>query len=113
MAQSVLATLTVEQLRFDPVVLGTKCAIEKQKRMRDDGINQYQQLKDQFDFLGYDRFAPSRRPISAKVGTLIIGGGFGGVLTAVSLAQRGYTDIVILEKGADYGCTWYWNQYPG
>jgi cyclohexanone monooxygenase len=115
MAQPVLANLT-EQLGFDPVALGTNHVIEKQKLMYGESLGQHQpeeRVKDQFDCLNYDRFPPSRDPISAKVGTLIVGGGFGGVLTAVSLAQRGYTDIVILEKGADYGGTWYWNRYPG
>jgi heterodisulfide reductase subunit A-like polyferredoxin len=113
MAQPVLANLT-EQLGLNPVALGTKHAIEKQKLVYGESLDQYQErLKDRFDCLSYDRFAPSRDPIPAKVGTLIVGGGFGGVLTAVSLAQRGYTDIVILEKGAGYGGTWYWNQYPG
>ena len=43
MAQPVLAGLTVEQLGFDPVALGTKYAIEKQKRMRDDCREWYRQ----------------------------------------------------------------------
>src|SRR5581483_7207833 len=29
------------------------------------------------------------------------------------LREAGVTDIRIVEKGADFGGTWYWNRYPG
>ena len=37
----------------------------------------------------------------------------GGLLTAAQLRKRGVGDIVVVEKGADFGGTWYWNRYPG
>ena len=44
---------------------------------------------------------------------VIIGGGFGGMLAAVRLKQQGIDDVVIIEKGGNFGGTWYWNRYPG
>ena len=48
-----------------------------------------------------------------KVDVLIIGGGLSGLTTAARLRQQGVQSIRIVEKGADFGGTWYWNRYPG
>ncbi|GAA3121387.1 NAD(P)/FAD-dependent oxidoreductase [Nonomuraea salmonea] len=42
-----------------------------------------------------------------------IGGGFAGLLTGARLKEAGVTDVRIVEKGGDFGGTWYWNRYPG
>ena len=44
---------------------------------------------------------------------VIVGGGFGGLLAAARLHEAGVEDIRIIEKGGDFGGTWYWNRYPG
>jgi len=44
---------------------------------------------------------------------IIIGAGPGGVCAAILLAQRGISDVVILERSAGIGGTWYNNHYPG
>ena len=44
---------------------------------------------------------------------VIVGGGFGGLLAAARLREAGVKDIRIIEKGGDFGGTWYWNRYPG
>ena len=46
---------------------------------------------------------------------LVLGvrGGFGGMLTAANLIREGVEDFMIVEKGGDFGGTWYWNRYPG
>lgn len=43
----------------------------------------------------------------------IIGAGPGGIAAAHYLRQKGITDFVILERGADFGGTWRDNHYPG
>ncbi|WP_237072092.1 NAD(P)-binding protein [Mycobacterium avium] len=43
----------------------------------------------------------------------IIGAGPGGITAAHLLRQRGITDLVILERGNDFGGTWRDNHYPG
>ena len=44
---------------------------------------------------------------------VVIGGGFGGLLAGARLREAGVSDIRIIEKGGDFGGTWYWNRYPG
>ena len=43
----------------------------------------------------------------------VIGGGFGGLLVGARLRQAGIDDVRLIEKGGDFGGTWYWNRYPG
>ena len=44
---------------------------------------------------------------------VLIGGGFGGLLAGARLRELGVEDMRIIEKGGDFGGTWYWNRYPG
>ncbi len=34
-------------------------------------------------------------------------------MTAARLVEAGVKDVRIVEKGGDFGGTWYWNRYPG
>lgn len=43
----------------------------------------------------------------------IIGAGPGGIAAAHQLRRRGINDLVILERGGDFGGTWRDNHYPG
>ena len=54
-----------------------------------------------------------REPINDTVECLFIGGGFSALLTSARLREYGVESIRIVERGADVGGTWYWNQYPG
>ena len=44
---------------------------------------------------------------------VVIGAGPGGICAAILLARRGITDVVVLERSAGIGGTWYNNRYPG
>lgn len=44
---------------------------------------------------------------------IIIGAGISGILMAIKLLERGFSDITILEKGDALGGTWRDNVYPG
>ena len=44
---------------------------------------------------------------------VIVGAGFGGIGTAISLDRAGLSDYLIVEEGEGFGGTWYWNRYPG
>ena len=44
---------------------------------------------------------------------VVIGGGFGGLLAGARLREAGIEDIRLIEKGGEFGGTWYWNRYPG
>src|SRR5215469_12404474 len=41
-----------------------------------------------------------------------VGGGFAGLAVASRLREAG-VDVRIVDKGGDFGGTWYWNRYPG
>ncbi|WP_240749062.1 flavin-containing monooxygenase [Mycobacterium paragordonae] len=44
---------------------------------------------------------------------IIIGAGFGGIGAAIQVKRLGYDNMVILEREAGLGGTWYVNRYPG
>ncbi|MEU2145422.1 NAD(P)/FAD-dependent oxidoreductase, partial [Streptomyces globisporus] len=54
-----------------------------------------------------------RATLHDLVDVAVIGGGFGGILTGARLRQQGVARVRIVEKGGDFGGTWYWNRYPG
>jgi hypothetical protein len=43
----------------------------------------------------------------------IIGAGPGGIATAIRMLEAGHDDVVLLEKAAGVGGTWWHNRYPG
>src|SRR4051794_33004495 len=89
---------------------------ERDKRLRADGNEQYIRLAGG-EFAGYldDPHTPfvEREPRTDHVTVAFIGGGFAGLVTGARLAEAGVDDVRIVEKGGDFGGTWYWNRYPG
>src|SRR5271167_1984986 len=101
---------------FDPDALRSKYRQERDKRVRPEGLNQYIEVKDKFaHFLDDPYVTPGfmRAPLTDEVDVAIVGGGFGGLLAGARLREAGVKDIRIIEKGGDFGGTWYWNRYPG
>ena len=88
---------------------------ERNKRLRPDGNDQYLQIKGRFAHYLDDPYTPvaARAPKTDHVAFAFIGGGFAGLATAARLTEAGITDVRIVEKGGDFGGTWYWNRYPG
>ena len=87
---------------------------ERTKRLRDEGLAQYQSLSEHH--LDRDPWADpdfTRDAITEEVDVVILGGGFAGMLAGINLLRRGVTRFRIVEKAADFGGTWYWNRYPG
>ena len=111
-----MAIPTKEELGFDPDALREKYRIERDKRLRTDANEQYQEIKEEYAaFLDdpYIAHPTSRSPLTDEVEVAIIGGGFGGLIAGARLRELGFEDIRIIEKGGDFGGTWYWNRYPG
>ena len=101
---------------FDPDALRTKYAEERDKRLRADGNEQYVEMNGEYAHYLEDPYieAPiERAPMTDEVDVVLIGGGFGGLQAGARLRQAGVKDIRIIEKGGDFGGTWYWNRYPG
>jgi len=103
-------------LGFDPDALREKYRRERDKRLRPEGNDQYIEVAGDFAQFAGDPWAEpgfSREPLTDAVDVVLIGGGFGGLLTGARLRQLGVEDIRVIEKGSDFGGTWYWNRYPG
>jgi cation diffusion facilitator CzcD-associated flavoprotein CzcO len=101
---------------FDPDALREKYRQEREKRLREDGNEQYIQVTGEFGHFLDDPYAEpgfEREPLNDEVEVLVIGGGFGGLLAGARLRQSGVDDIRILDPASDFGGTWYWNRYPG
>ena len=104
-----------DDLGFDPKALKAKYRAERDKRLRTEGNEQYVEIKGRFAHYLEDPYvAPiTRAPLADEVEVVVIGGGFGGLLAGARLREAGISDIRIIEKGGDFGGTWYWNRYPG
>ncbi len=103
-------------LGFDPVALRARYRAERDKRLRVEGNGQYQEIAGEFArYLADPYVAPGfeRAPLTDEIDVAVIGGGFGGLLSAARLREVGVKDIRVIEKGGDFGGTWYWNRYPG
>ena len=103
-------------LGFDPDVLREKYRLERDKRLRAEGSDQYQEVSGDFSHYVDDPYVQtpiSRAPLTDTMDVVVIGGGFGGLIAAARLREAGVEKIRIIEKGGDFGGTWYWNRYPG
>ena len=100
---------------LDKEALKAKYRAERDKRLRADGNDQY--IRVAGVFAGYldDPYTPfqPRAPKTDHVEFAFIGGGFAGLVAGARLVEAGITDVRIIEKGGDFGGTWYWNRYPG
>ena len=101
---------------FDPDKLLAKYRSERDKRVRKDGIKQYREIKGEFAHFLEDPYVEpgfTREPLFDEVEVVIIGGGFGGLMAGARLREAGVKQIRVIERGGDFGGTWYWNRYPG
>ncbi len=109
--------MTTTELDFDPEVLRAKYREERDKRIRPDGNDQYIEVVGEFARFVEDPYTTwvEREPLTDSVEAVVLGGGFGGLLAGAHLRQAGLApgDIRLIEKGGDFGGTWYWNRYPG
>ena len=104
-------------LDFDPGALREKYRIERDKRIRADGEDQYIEAASEFaHYATDDPYADpafEREPLDLEIDVAVIGAGFSGLMAGARLKERGITNFRIIESGGDFGGTWYWNRYPG
>ncbi|WP_439814935.1 flavin-containing monooxygenase [Zavarzinia sp. CC-PAN008] len=102
---------------FDPDAIRARYQHERDRRLRRDGATQYVEAAGRFAHYGDDDPhadpAFARAPVRETVEVLVVGGGFGGLMVAARLRDAGVDSLRIVEDGADFGGTWYWNRYPG
>ena len=108
-------TAVLGEIDFDPEELHAKYLSERDRRLRDDHNEQYVELSGEFAKYLDDPYEETteRAPLFDEVQIAIIGGGFGGLLMGGRLREAGFEDIRVIERGGDFGGTWYWNRYPG
>ncbi|MEV4345227.1 NAD(P)/FAD-dependent oxidoreductase [Actinoplanes sp. NPDC049596] len=85
---------------------------ERDRRIRSEGNAQYKRAAGDIATDPYTAVSP-RPERHDRVEALVIGGGFGGLLTGARLRQAGVRDLRMVDEGGDFGGTWYWNRYPG
>jgi len=100
---------------IDRTALLEKYRAERDKRLRDDGNEQYVEPVGRFAHYLDDPYVrpEPREPVFDDVLVAFIGGGFAGLVTGAKLKQAGIEQVRLVEKGGDVGGTWYWNRYPG
>ena len=100
---------------IDKEALRQKYVAERAKRLRADGNDQYVRVAGQLAHHLDDPYTPvtERPPKTDHVTVAFIGGGFAGLVTGARLKEAGVDYVRIIEKGGDFGGTWYWNRYPG
>jgi len=107
---------TAAELGFDPDEVRRKYDEERDRRLRPDGASQYQDIDGDLYHYNDDPHVTGRlerAPVNETVEVAILGAGFGGMLMAARLQEAGIRDFRIIERGGDFGGTWYWNRYPG
>lgn len=104
-----------KKLDFDIDELEKKYRHERDIRLRSDGNDQYIKIEGKFSHYLEDPYSEriERDPIEEELDVVVLGGGFGGLLSGARLREAGVTDVRLIEKGGDFGGTWYWNRYPG
>jgi cation diffusion facilitator CzcD-associated flavoprotein CzcO len=104
-----------ETAPFDPDALRDRYREERDKRLRSDGNAQYIEIAGQYAHYLADPYVERvpRPPFTDDVTVALIGGGFAGLIAGARLKLAGIDDVRIIEKGGDFGGTWYWNRYPG
>jgi cyclohexanone monooxygenase len=106
----------VGEIDFDPDDLHARYLAERDKRLREDGIDQYVEVKARFSHYIEDPWVDpefTRAPVNDEVEFAVIGGGFGGLLMGARLREAGFQSIRMVDAAGDFGGTWYWNRYPG
>lgn len=107
----------IDPIEIDVEAISRKYAEERAKRLRSARSTEpYPELKGKFAEFDHDPYADpgfARSAVIQEVDTLVIGGGIAGLVMSVRLREKGIRDLRIIEKGADFGGTWYWNRYPG
>lgn len=112
-------TLSPDVLGFDPDQLSKRYSEERERRVRADAEAQFVAIDNQSPYVNKyledDPYSEptARAPLFDEREVIIIGGGWVGMMTAARLSQAGIRDVRIVESGADFGGTWYWNRYPG
>jgi cation diffusion facilitator CzcD-associated flavoprotein CzcO len=107
-------TKTPAPEEIDIAALRAKYALERDRRIRREGTDQYVRATDDatYEIDPHMPVAP-RAPLSEDTDIAILGGGWSGILAGYHLRKAGVSDFRIIDHAGDFGGVWYWNRYPG
>lgn len=105
----------IGEIDYDPGELQRRYVFERDVRLRPDRDKQYIETDAEFSHYADDPYVEpaERQPLHDHSEIIIVGGGMGGLVVGARLREAGFNDIRVVEKGGDFGGTWYWNRYPG
>ena len=88
---------------------------ERDRRAPSGSTRSYTSVAGEFGYYAKDPYTArtERETRTDAVEALVIGAGFGGLLTAARLKEAGVDSVRVMDEGGDVGGTWYWNRYPG
>lgn len=89
---------------------------ERDRRVRPRGTDEFRFAEGELEQFDDDPHTPDiapREPVLRDVDVLVIGCGIGGIEMAATLTEAGVMDLLMVDRAADFGGTWYWNRYPG
>ncbi|WP_420606341.1 flavin-containing monooxygenase [Novosphingopyxis sp.] len=100
---------------IDIDALRERYRIERERRSPDRAPRGYRDMRKDFGTMLTDPYSEptDRASVDDEVDVLVVGGGFGGLMTAARMREAGVEKVRIVEAGGDVGGTWYWNRYPG
>ena len=98
----------IDPAHIDREALRRKYREERDKRLRPDGNDQYLRFTGEFARHLDDPHQPraERAAFTDDRTVLCVGGGFAGLVTGARLREAG-VDVRIVDKGGDFGGTWY------
>ena len=113
-ATDFVASAGVDLGGVDLEALGLRYREERARRVDDDRAAFVALTGDRARYAA-DPFADAvpRAPVTDSVELVVVGAGFGGLLTAVRFREVGFTRIRLIDTAGDVGGVWYWNRYPG
>ncbi|GIF03429.1 flavin-containing monooxygenase [Actinoplanes siamensis] len=109
---------TFQPRRYSAEQLGAlraKYQAERDRRIRPEGNAQYRRAAGEFSSYAKDPYTgwAERDTVHDRVEAVVIGGGFGGLVSGARLRQAGVESLRTIDEAGDFGGTWYWNRYPG
>jgi hypothetical protein len=86
-----------------PAILA-KYRAERDKRLREDGNDQYVEIAGNYAHYLEDPYTPrvERPPVTDHVTFAMVGGGFAGLCVGARLVEAGITDVRIIDKAGDF-----------
>ncbi len=111
-------TNTPSPEKVDIPALRIKYKAEREKRLKAAGQAQYEYVRPDGDIVADYATDPhmeveSRESISEELDVVVLGAGWGGILSSYHLTKAGITNFRNIDTAGDFGGVWYWNRYPG